>query len=64
MKNREKYKGQNVKAEQQFKINGCGKKIQSTREIVITLDNKELKRVKTQEDIVDVFFKWLDEESL
>lgn len=62
MKNKDKYKDNNVKAIQQFKINGCGKTIQSSREVVILVNDKEVERIKTQEDVLDVFLKWLDSE--
>lgn len=62
MKNKDKYKDNNAKAIQQFKINGCGKTIQSSREVVILVNDKEVERIKTQEDVLDVFLKWLDSE--
>ena len=62
MKNKDKYKDNHAQAIQQFKINGCGKKIQSTREVVISVNDKEVERIKTQEDVLDVFLKWLESE--
>lgn len=62
MKNKDKYAGFNLIAKVQFKIDGCGKKIMSSREIVIIADKLEIERIKTQDVLVDVFHNWLESE--
>ena len=62
MKNKDKYAGCNLIAKVQYKIDGCGKKIMSSREIVIIADKLEIERIKTQDVLVDVYHKWLESE--
>lgn len=62
MKNKDKYANFNPTATVQFKIDGCGKKIMSSREIVISVCGIEVDRIKTQADLLEAYHNWLESE--
>lgn len=62
MKNKDKYNLKGISAGLQYMINGCGKHIKETRTVVIYYEDKEIKRIKTEEPMFQVLMDWLEQE--
>lgn len=61
MKNKEKYDLTEIDCIVGWQVNGCGRKIESTREITISHKGKTLKKERTQKGLVPYLMEWLEE---
>lgn len=63
MKNKEKYDMTGISIYEQFKVDGCGKKIPSSRTVCIKNRGMTLAEIKTEEAMLYTLLRWLEQET-
>lgn len=62
MKNKDKYNLKDLSVILNWNINGCGRKIEDSREIIIKKNDEVIHQKRTQENIICYVFDWLEKE--
>ena len=62
MKNKDKYDLTKLSVHELFQVNGCGKKIPSSREVQIMSKGETIAKIKTQESLLYTLMRWLEQE--
>ena len=63
MKNKNKYDLTKLSIHELFQVNGCGKKIPSSRTVQIKHRGQTIAEVKTQDSLLFALMRWLEQES-
>lgn len=62
MKNKDKYDLSKLSVHELFQVNGCGKKIPSSRSVQIKHRGQTIAEIKTQESMFYTLMRWLEQE--
>lgn len=61
MKNKDKYDLTELSITEAFQVDGCGKKIPSSRMVCIMKRGEELAQIKTEESMLYTLLRWLEQ---
>ena len=63
MKNKDKYHLTDITITEGFNVDGCGKKIPSSRVVMILNRGQNVAQIKTQESMLYTLMRWLEQEN-
>lgn len=63
MANKDKYDLRELSVDIEYKVNGCGKKLENTRQIVIKYKGKTIQKKQTMDAVIPYLLGFLEEDS-